>query len=483
VGESEAVRRSGLLLVLLGGGLVCLVAVLTRARSLTEEDSINLARALEHYTVARDQPQAPGYPLVVLAAHAFRWIGSPVDAYQVVDVVATVFAIFMTFLLGREMFGRRAGVTAALIVCATPLVLYYASVASVYPTEMFVIPAVAFLAHRVATRADRWSAVLLFPVLALGGGFRPTTLVLMLPACLVGAVVGRPRARDVILGAAAGCAIVAAWAIPMIVKSGGWHAYRAASNALYERQFRATSILYGADLQQVAFNAKNTLGAILMVALPAVLVVLFAYRRNGSAVELGRPSLWILVASIVPYLFIYFVFQFGKPGYALAFVPLFAVLAGGLVANSKRAIPAAGVVAGLLILGYLTLPHWPLPWRLDAFAPTSEAIHVQDQEAFALRNLGTECPAASCTIVSLPGSLRYWYHEPSALAGWYAPASRVVPITDVNTGNAPSGKVLWIGTAVPQAVRDLATPKNPAGSWNIYLSSPAVTTKILARGI
>jgi hypothetical protein len=37
----------------------------TRARTLTEFDSINLAKALRDFDVSKDQPHAPGYPLAV----------------------------------------------------------------------------------------------------------------------------------------------------------------------------------------------------------------------------------------------------------------------------------------------------------------------------------------------------------------------------------------------------------------------------------
>lgn len=461
--------------------MVLVVVATTHARTLTEEDSANLARALHHYTVALDQPHAPGYPLVVLTAHAFTWLGSVVDAYVAVAAIAMVGTIFLTYFLGVEMFGRRAGVISVLIVAATPLALYYGDIVSVYPTEALFVTAVALLAHRVARSADRTSALLLLPVLAIGGGFRPTILFLMLPACIVGVAFGRPRIRDLVVGAVAAIAIIAAWGVPMIAKSGGWHAYENASKSLYKSQFSDTSILYGASLHQVAFNAANTLGATAMVAVPAIVVVLLAFRRGATTGWLRRPALWILVASLIPYLATYLVFQMGKPGYVLAILPIFAVLAGGLVADSRRAVVAAIAVAVVFLAGFLTLPQWDLPWRLDAFFPTAHAVHVQDQEALGLRRLAGSCPRESCTIVSLPTSRQFWYHDPVSLARWYAPDSRVLSSDDVSANRASLGEVLWVGTAVPHAVVKLANAEPSVGTWAVYRSQPAVTEQIIRQ--
>jgi len=465
--------------IVVGVATVIAVVATMHARTLTEEDSIHLARALHHYTVALDQPQAPGYPLVVLIAHAFNWLGSVVSAYLVLAALATVGAVLITYLLGVEMFGRRAGIVAALIVCATPLNLYYGGIVSVYPTEALFVAALALLAHRVARRADRFSALVLLPVLGIAGGFRPTVLVLMLPTCVVGLVLGRPRARDVLVGAIGAVAIVAAWGVPMVAKSGGWHAYWTASQSLYRRQLSITSIFYGASLHEIAFNAAVALGATALVALPAAAVVLLALRRNRSEGALGCPALWILAAWLVPYLATYFAVQLGKPGYVLAILPLLAVLAGGLVAASARAVPIAATVAAILVIAYLVLPQWPLPWRLDAFFPTAHAIHVQDQEAQGLRRLGASCPSDSCTIVSLPTSRRFWFHDPAALASWYAPRSRVLAADDVFADRSSLGEVVWVGTTVPPAIRALAKSDGSIGTWAVYRSQTAVTRQIV----
>ena len=69
-------------LAICAAAALCVVAVAlaTHAHTLTETDSINLARGLQHYSVATQSPHPPGYPLVVLTAHLFAWTGSILNA-------------------------------------------------------------------------------------------------------------------------------------------------------------------------------------------------------------------------------------------------------------------------------------------------------------------------------------------------------------------------------------------------------------------
>lgn len=490
-GTTRPTRDPGFGLVLCGFGIaaIVVVALTTHAHTFTEADSINLARGLQHYSVATDSPHPPGYPLVVLSAHLFTWSGSILSSYLIVSALAAVATMVATFFLGREMFGEKAGAVAVLVVVATPLFFYYADLVSVYLTESAMAAVVALLAHRTARRAGPLSPILLLPVLAIGGGFRPTLLFLMLPACAAGIVLGRPAVRSVLLGLLIALAIVAAWGVPMVVKSGGWHAYWQASASLYDRQGQLTSLLYGASVHDALFNVEVALAATVMIALPCVIVVLLSFqrRKGGSSHEstttrrIDVPARWILGAWFVPYAATYFAVQLGKPGYALVFLPLFAVLAGGLVASSPRALPVVGAVALVLFAGFLILPQWSLPWRLDAFLPTAHAVRVQDAEARGLVSVGKSCPPATCVVVSLDSSKRYWYHDAASLQRWYSGGARIVTLADGPGANSSlqHSTVYWVGAVVPPAVSRLATFVTTYGTWSVYRSSPGITSRIL----
>ncbi len=462
---------------------VIAVHAAARAATLTETDSVNLGLALRNYDVRLHQPHPPGYPLVVAAAHGLGWLGEPLQAYLAFAVIASVGAVFTTFLLGRELFAARAGAIAALLLVASPLFLYYASIVSVYPGELLFGPLVVLVAYRVARRADEWSAVALAPTLAVAAGFRPTMLGLLLPVCILAVGVGRPPIARLALGVGIGAAIVAIWAIPMLVQSGGLSGYRHA-NSLYSRAAHRTSLFHGASLSQARYNALQAIGATLLAAIAALaLLAIGAIRRS---IEVGDRLRWVLLALwVLPYLLLYVFVHFGKPGYALAYLPAFAVAAGGAVSRDRIAVPLAALFAVLAVAFFLFVPTFDLPGRLDAyrvpsFIPTADSIRVQDREAQALPSLAGACPRSACTIVSLGTSGELWEHEPWSIARWYAAGSRVVRLSDLHGAAPPGAAVFWVGGRIPATVAQDARHVRNVGLWQAYLTRAQPTMRVEA---
>ncbi len=469
------------------GGAVLLVVVqaTTRAQTLTEQDSINLVTGLEDFDPTAHQPHPPGYPLVVLAAHALAWLGDSLDALLGLALVASAVALVATYLLGRSMFGRSAGLVAATLLAATPLFLYYLDIASVYPPETAAAPLIALIAYRVATGAgDRWSLAL-FPALALAGGFRPTIIALMLPACAVALWHGRPRLRPVVMGLVAGAAIVAAWATPTIIASGGWEAYSEASSDLYRGAAERTSLLYGASRSEYVTNAEWSLGATLMVSAPALaLLALLAARGGRPSVPRNRAAWAILAAWVLPYLLLNTFVHFGKPGYVMAMVPALHVAAGGLTTSYRRPeLGALAVLAAILVVFY-TAPNLSLPRRLPAFSPTANSIEVADAEARGLARVSRTCTPPGCTLFSMPPSDEWWARDPRDIGEAYAPGSTVIRTSDYVEMDAPlRGQVLWVGEVTPPSVQRHAELEETFGPWSVYRSDPRETMRIIAEGV
>jgi hypothetical protein len=457
------------------------VHAVARAQTFTELDSTNLALALRHFDVRLNQPHPPGYPLVVAAAHALTWLGGALQAYLAFALIASLGAVVATFLLGRELFGTRAGSLAALLVAASPLFLYYASIVSVYPGETLFGPLVVLVAARVARRSDSWSAVALAPTLALGAGFRPTMLILLFPVCAVAVAIGRPPLRALLIGVSVGAAIVAAWFLPVLAKSGGLSGYLHASN-LYSRASRGTSLLNGASFAGARYNAIQAIAAIILGAAPSLLVLLFGGLRRG--LRRGDRLPWLLLAAwMIPYLALYVFVLFGKPGYAAVCLPAFAVAAGGAARDQRLGLPLAGALAGAGVLFFLFAPSLKLPhrlavYRMAAFLPTANGIRVQDREARFLPVVARRCPRGTCTIVSLGTTDQFWPHEPWDLQRWYAPEARVARLADLR-GRAPSGAtVYWIGGQVPPLVRRVARRRAPVGQWQVYVTEGSSTQRL-----
>jgi len=455
---------------------ITLVHVLTRAETLTDQDSINLANGLERYNVVEYRPHPPGYPLLVAGAHLLGWLGEPLGAYLTLALLGSLGTAAATFLLGRELFGSRAGVVAVALVCASPLFWYYAGIVSVYPPEAFLAPVVALLAYRTG-RGNGPSALMLFPTLAVGGGFRPTMLMLMLPACLVGLYAGRAKIGWAVAGMTLGAVIVAAWTVPMAAKSGGLAAYRGASRQLWESTAREHSLLFGSSFDAAASTALITAFAVASLLVPAVLVLLAA--RVVPAIPRDRLAWAILLAWVMPYLAIFGLVHFGKPGYVLVLLPALTVTAGGLMIRSAAAPRAAAAIAVASALAYVLLPNPDLPGRTSVFFPTADAVAAQDAESRELRRLAPTCLPPECTIVSLESSRRHWFHDAFSLSERYAPGSRVVKWDDLQALDLDT-EALWIGSVIPEAVARHARRLGQTETWVTYRSDRAATGRIEA---
>jgi 4-amino-4-deoxy-L-arabinose transferase-like glycosyltransferase len=457
------------------------VEVVARASTFTELDSSNLALAFRHFDVRLDRPHPPGYPLVVAAAHLLAWTGGPLQAYLAFDLLMSGAALVATFFLAREMFGERAGQIAALLVFASPLFLYYASIVSVYPAELFFAPLVVLLAVRTARRSDGWSALALAPVLAVGAGFRPTMLVLLLPVCVTAVVLGRPPLWVPAVGVTIAVGIVAAWSIPMLVKSGGLSGYLRASN-LYGRAARETSILGGGTLGRAAYNAGQTLIAILLAAIASLLLLAVGVARHRLSAN--RRVEWLLIGAwIVPYLGVYALVHFGKPGYALACLPPLAVAAAGVTCDSRFALPASALLAASMVGFFLLVPVKRLPavltlFRAPSFIPTAASIRLQDEEAEYLASVSNHCREPSCGIVSLGTARELWEHDPWSLRRSYAPGQQIKRLTDPGQ-QAPRGSTIyWVGGNVPKAVARYARYVRSVGLWDSYETRGRATSQL-----
>ncbi len=200
----------------------------------------------------------------------------------------------------------------------------------------------------------------------------------------------------------------------------------------------------------------------------------------------GRTRWLLLGAWVLPYLVLYAGVHFGKPGYALACVPAFAVAAAGAVAKDRLAMPLAVVLAAAAIAFFLFAPlhslgTWLDRYRAAAFVPTADSIRIQDEEARALSRITRACPSPSCTIVSLGTADELWEHDPASLRRWYAGDARVVRLSELE-GSGPLGDTaFWIGGRVPDVVPRLARRVDDVGLWEVYRTRGAETARLVNR--
>jgi hypothetical protein len=182
-------------------------------------DSILYARALDTFTIVAHQPQPPGYFFYVMSGRLVRWLagGNANDALVWVSLLAAGGGVTALYLLASQLYGRAAGLAAALFALTAVAPWSYSGVA--YPYTVLALGSVVLSSLFWALRERRvapWLAGLLFGLI---GGFRQDLLLFLGPLLLV-SLGWRPPRQYAGAGAGllAGCL---AWLVPSVMASGG----------------------------------------------------------------------------------------------------------------------------------------------------------------------------------------------------------------------------------------------------------------------
>jgi 4-amino-4-deoxy-L-arabinose transferase-like glycosyltransferase len=185
---------------LLAYGVLLLVF---RPASPFEWDEVLFLRSLDNYNVAMHSPHPPGYPLFVGLGKAARFlVRDPVLALQLVNIVAAVATLALTYWFVLRQSGTRlAAVAAAGLLAVTPAFGFYANVgmADVAGTAGGVAAALVLIAALDRPAALPWAAA----VSAMALGIRPQLGALLLPLSLAVLVRAIRRGDWRLLGGAA----------------------------------------------------------------------------------------------------------------------------------------------------------------------------------------------------------------------------------------------------------------------------------------
>src|SRR5262249_4225652 len=178
------------------------------------------------YNVAFHHPHPPGYPLYVLFARAIDLLIHDANRSLILEgITLSGVAVGCTIALGRALFGRAAGLLGGALLLCTVGFWGYGEVAYPYVALAAETSSLALLAHMVI--GGRARLILLMGVIwAVSAGIRWDAAVFCIPVYVwaLCSVPWRLRLGSVALAAA----LVTAWAIPMVVLSGGWDVYRQA---------------------------------------------------------------------------------------------------------------------------------------------------------------------------------------------------------------------------------------------------------------
>jgi hypothetical protein len=362
--------------------------VLTRLPFMTSTlyafDSANYALAVrDFYNVAFHQPHPPGYPLYVFFARAIDLLVHDANRSLIAEgIVWSAIAVACTIALARAMFGRAVGLLSGLLLVCTVGFWGYGEVAYPYVALAGETAALALLAHAVL--GGRPTLIVPFGIVwAISAGVRWDGAVFcgLLGLWALLSVGWRLRLATVGLAAA----IVVAWAVPMVLLSGGWDVYRQAM-ADYLKVWSPQSAYTIGDFAsggdtQANYNLNFLIDYLRqMLGIGLVLLLYLLGRRFGPARLASDYRGRFLGLWVVPPLAVYVFAHLGEPGYVLSLAPQASILiglaifdlrdemaqvAGVLRARGWRWVPP-GRLVGLAVAGLLSLVV--VGWNVQAFA-------------------------------------------------------------------------------------------------------------------
>ena len=427
-------RASGVLI------LVFLLAHLPMLpRTLEDLDSINFALGVRQFDVARHQPHPPGYPVFIalskVSTSVLRGVGVSAAAPRglaIWSAIAGAIAIPALFLFFTTLERRRAlAWWAALVAAASPLYWFTA----LRPlSDMSGFAAAAWAVALVAQRTDR-SIVAGAALAGLAIGIRSQTAVLTVPLLLFvlaspGAVTSRAR----IVAALAVPIAALAWAVPLLLASGGLSGYLRALGTQAGEDFSGVVMLWTHRTPRVAAAAlANTFiwpwgwwTGIVVCVLAAAGALRVAWRAPRAAV--------LLAVTFGPYAVFHLLFQETvTTRYALPLIPLVAYCA--MAAAETRMRPSMAVTGGILAVVSLlvTVPAAavyaregaPIFRAFDEMAMTAhggERVDVLGMHASARRAAEWAEPILPAPVAKAPHG-REWL---ALVAAWKAnPAAHV----------------------------------------------------------
>jgi 4-amino-4-deoxy-L-arabinose transferase-like glycosyltransferase len=174
-------RRTDLQISLALFVVSALVRIPFRSAQLFHGDSYGLAAGVL-YTLTAHPPGFIGYCTLVRLAY---YVAGDLNlAFVVVNTLSTGIATALTYLLGRHMFDRRAGLIAAVLYATSLDTSYFAEVALSYAAEGAFATAAALTAWLAVKRRSFGWLLTHSAVLAIGGSVRQTTLAFLLPLWL-----------------------------------------------------------------------------------------------------------------------------------------------------------------------------------------------------------------------------------------------------------------------------------------------------------
>jgi 4-amino-4-deoxy-L-arabinose transferase-like glycosyltransferase len=350
--------------------------------TLEDIDSINFALGVADFDVARHQPHPPGYPIFIALGKAstglLRAAGvryPEARGLAIWSVLSGAALMFLLFELFRALDGRpspaasssldeaaeRRALWATVITVCSPIFWFTAlrplsdmtGLAAAVAAQALIVSAIA---RRGASRELMLGAF----VAGLAIGVRSQTFLLTAPLLGLALVMPQPGLRLKDRVAAGGAAIIGAlaWAVPLIVASGGVVSYAGALGSQAGEDFSGVVMLWTTRTARVALDAAlnsflwpwaHLIAGGIVVAIAAAGCVRLAWRAPRT--------LGVLLVAYVPYAIFHLLFQETVTvRYALPLVIPIAYLFASALEWPGRGVLSAGAAA---LAAWSLFVTWP----------------------------------------------------------------------------------------------------------------------------
>ncbi|OGB75349.1 hypothetical protein A2810_01360 [candidate division Kazan bacterium RIFCSPHIGHO2_01_FULL_49_10] len=317
-------------------GILAITIIVTRwvghSQFLYSVDAVKYALALDKYDVSIHRPHPMGYALYILFTKPIYWLmGDANTALIIVSIIFSIGALYTLYYLAKKIYGQPTAWVAVSMFISAPVVWFYGQVALNYLSDALFMSWFGYLAYQILStkkanpRLALWASV----VLAISGGFRPTSVLFMAPLWLW--MIWRQRSwRVALLNVGVIGLITLSWVWPAAALSGGWLKFWAAVSALLlaPGMDKFVSLNHGLS---AAWDQFNMIFKGLLInfnfssaALVLFLALLAVPRTNTNKINLFNLYFWLVL--VLPASLFYIFGVYTLPGYLLVLIPGLTIL-------------------------------------------------------------------------------------------------------------------------------------------------------------
>jgi hypothetical protein len=295
-------------------------------------DCVNFVLGMARFDPRTHQPHPPGYFLYICCGRLLGYVvHNPNLSFVLLSIAASCGTVVFIYLLALRWFDRLAARFAGLLFVLSPLAWFHGAVALTYSVEAFFSALIGYLCWLLFRGRYRWIPA---SSLALGisTGVRPSSLLFLGPLFLF--ALYRAPIRYRVVGLLLVVLTIAGWFVPMVLASGGPHAYFYAFDSLWRTVPSKTTIFNSSPLNSIARAATITFIYVLTFGTGSLAAIAASRHTPVRSLEFRFSAVWAIPA-LCFFTLIYL--RFVNSGYLLLLVAPGSIWVGRWLAEWYRA--------------------------------------------------------------------------------------------------------------------------------------------------